>query len=347
MRVSVPRTRWWRAIDLGRMDLAIIAFAPMATLSALHLAVYQDRPWALLALLAVPLAVACRKRPMLAASALAIGALIMRAGYTGIGYSDQLDLSQAAAARAFQGLNPYGVALVDSGAPYSYGPLGLVWWAPGVATELAGCAGILGLLVWQRAWLTLAVWGSFPPFVFHSLSGINDASVGFLMAGSLLVARERPLLGAAGIAVAAAIKPYALAWVLPLAGYGGGAVLLVAGGASAILWSPLALWGLDAFVRSTLAVEGLRMQIAAGGAGLGGGSIDLPVVRWMAVPMAAASLLLARDWRVMVLTGSAVYFLFLFFSPWTSAGYWIALVPLVGLALEGARQHRDGAGPSV
>src|SRR5688572_19290745 len=89
--LTVP-WRWW----------GVIIFAPLASLSALHLAVYQDRPWALLTLLAVPLALRW-PAVMIAASAL------LMVGYAGTGYADQTDLGRAAWQSFLAGDSPYRI----------------------------------------------------------------------------------------------------------------------------------------------------------------------------------------------------------------------------------------------
>ncbi|MDQ3524077.1 MAG: hypothetical protein M3451_03370 [Chloroflexota bacterium] len=86
----------------------------------------------------------------------------MRFGFLFEGFSDQITVAQAAGARALGGLNPYGVGYAESsppGAPFPYGPLALLWWQPGPVVELVAAMGLLALLAWQRAFITLAVLG--------------------------------------------------------------------------------------------------------------------------------------------------------------------------------------------
>jgi len=239
-----------------------------------------------------------------------------------------MDLAHAATARVLVGLNPYG-SVVFNNISYPYGPLGLLWWQPGVVIEAGGAIASMLMLLTFRAWVTLAIAATFPFFVDLTFVGNNDYSVGFLMAVALLVAARYRKTGAGLLAAAAAIKPYAAAWYLPLIGYAGSTALVLLL-ATIVLWLPvLVIWTPAAFLESTLIVERLRRETTW----LTAGSIDIPVLRLAAIPLSFAGLFVRR-WHHMVLIGSATFFVFLFFSPWTSAGYWIALVPVTGIALE-------------
>ena len=50
-------------------------------------------------------------------------------------------------------------------------------------------------------------------------------------------------------------------------------------------------------------------------------------------PLAAAGLLVRR-WDHMVLLGSIVFCAYLFLDRWASLGYWLAVLPVAGVALE-------------
>jgi len=190
----------------------------------------------------------------------------------------------------------------------------------------------MALLAWARCWLTLAIFAALPPAVYYNVLGINDYSVGFLLALALVVMRRRRLLGVGLLAGAAAIKPYAAAWFLPAIGYTGIEGALVLAATSLALWAPvLFVWSPASYARSTENVEHLRQ--AVGPSGTASGAVDLPLLRWSAIPLEAIGLL-ARRWDHMVLTGALVFVVFLFFSPWTHWGYWIAVAPLIGLAIE-------------
>ena len=62
-------------------------------------------------------------------------------------------------------------------------------------------------------------------------------------------------------------------------------------------------------------------------------ALNLPLLRWLAVPIAIAGLWVRR-WEWAVLVGSAVFVIFLFLDFWASYSYWLAVLPISGLALE-------------
>jgi hypothetical protein len=312
----------------GRIDVAILLFALLGSVMAVGLAQFQGRPWALMALIAIPGALAFRQRPAMAALVLGTGSMLLRLGYVGIGSTDQIAVSHAAAARVFAGLSPYGVGYAETvppGAPFPYGPMGVIWWLPGPAVELVAAALVLGLLVRERAWITFGLYASVPFAVYLNLTGVNDYSVGLLIAVSLLMLRHQPMIGAAILAMAIALKPYAAAWFLPAIGFGGLGVAGVLVGASILLWSPLLFWGPATFVKSLDMARAIHPESE--------NALNLPLLRWLALPISAAGLL-ARRWEWMVLTGALGFVVFLFFDRWASLGYWVAVGPITGIALE-------------
>lgn len=317
--------RRWR---LSRYDLAAVLFAVPATLMAIGLATTQGRSTALIVIGISAASVAARRTPLLGAVLIATASVVLRLAYVGIGYSTQIDHARTAAERALSGLSPYGVLLPSATAlpePYTYGPLGLLWWQPGVAVEFAAAVGVMALLIWTRSWLTLALYAGLPFAVFLTTTGVNDYSPGFLIASALLVLKTHPLLGAGLLTVAGAIKPYAVAWFLPVIGYSGwgAAAVLLAG--TLVLWSPLIAWGPMGFLRSIQ----LHAQVHPEQAN----SLNLPLLRWLAVPIAAIGLTVRR-WDRMVLVGSVAFVVFLFLDRWASLGYWLAVMPIAGIALE-------------
>jgi hypothetical protein len=58
--------------------------------------------------------------------------------------------------------------------------------------------------------------------------------------------------------------------------------------------------------------------------------------------------LFVRRWSLAVLAGSAIFVIVLFFDTWASFGYWLAVVPITGIALESAVKgwRADNAGSS-
>ncbi len=315
-------------LGLGRIDVAIVAYSVMAALMAWGLTVAHGRPYALLALAPAALALAFRSRPMLAGTCIGLSATILRLAYVGIGYSTQIDNAQAAAARALDGLSPYGVgipAATTQPEPYLYGPIGLIWWQPGVVVELLAAVALTALLVRTRSWLTLALFSGLPFSIYLTTTGVNDYSPALLIAGGLLLLRTRPVLGACVLAVAAAIKPYAFAWFLPAMGFGGWPVAATLVGLTAMLWSPLIFWGPVSYLRSVQLHESAHPTQQ--------NALNLPVLRWVAVPLALLGLLVRR-WDHAVLLGSGVFVTYLFLDRWASLGYWLAVIPAAGIAIE-------------
>ena len=317
-----------RGVRITRFDLATVVFAIPASLMAIGLATVQGRPIAMIVVGMVAAIVAVRRQALLGAVLIALTSVVLRLAYVGIGYSTQVDNARSAAERAWNGLSPYGFLLPSATTPpepYVYGPLALVWWHPGVAVEFAAAVGVMAVLIWTRSWLTLSLYAGLPFAVFLTTTGVNDYSPGFLIASALLLLRTHRLLGAGLLAIAAAIKPYALAWFLPAVGYAGwmAAVALLA--ATVVLWSPLALWGPTSFLRSIQLQAQLHPDQA--------NALNLPLLRWLAVPFAVIGLIVRR-WDHMVLVGSIAFVIFLFLDRWASLGYWLAVMPIAGIALE-------------
>jgi hypothetical protein len=145
------------------------------------------------------------------------------------------------------------------------------------------------------------------------------------VAVALILLPRRPLIGAGTLAFAASLKPYAAAWFLPVIGFSGLSAGLVLVVATLILWSPLLVWGPLGFLRS--------MELARAARIVPQDAIDAPILRWLAVPIAAAGLLVRR-WEWMVLVGALTFVVFLFMDRWASLGYWVAVGPITGIALE-------------
>ena len=302
------------------------------------LATHLWNPWVLLIwLAAIPLSLRWPVPTIIAAS------LILRLGFVDRCCADQIIVSQSAWERVLSGLGPYGVgyaSAIPPGAPYPYGPLGIIWWLPGSVVEFVAAVAIMGILVWQRAFVTLAVFGLWQASIRPQWVGINDYSPGLLILIAMLALRSRPLVGAAVLAVAAALKPYAFAWFLPAVGFGGWGVAAGLLGATAVLWSPLLWWGGPATyfesVRMATALHLVQRD-----------ALNLPALRWLALPIALAGLWVRR-WEWSVLVGSAVFVVFLFLDFWASYGYWLAVLPISGVALESlARSAHRGKPPEI
>ena len=186
--------------------------------------------------------------------------------------------------------------------------------------------GIMAVLAWQRAFVTLAIFAVWPTWTRLTLAGMNDYSPSLLLLVGPDRDRNATSLGAATLAVAAALKPYAFAWFLPAIGYAGlrGAAVMVV--VTAVLWSPLFLWWggvpsfLDTVRRAALCTRSPMPSTCRCCDGL----------RYLLRSSAS----LTRRWDDMVVLGSAAFVIFLFLDHWASDGYWIAVIPILGIALE-------------
>lgn len=318
---------------------AIILWSLVTTPTVFHVAQVGDRWWALGALSSGPIAFVVRHRPVAAAAVLVIGATLLRLAFVGWTFSDPLEISAQASDRALAGFDPYGGFVYDQGrtaAVYPYGPLGLVTYRLGIPAEMLAVLGTSAVLIWQRAWLTLAFFNAWPQFLLAPAIGNNDFSVGFVLLGSLVLLPSRPKLAMALLAAAIAIKPYAAAWLLPGIGFAGASAGLIGLATSVICWFPvLFIWGPPSFAASVHALEATWNEQAT----LDHSSwafADVPFMRLLAFPIGLAGLLV-RSWRGVLLTGSLVFVVFLGFAPSAHAGYLGALIPVLGLALESPR----------
>ena len=303
----------------------VALFGLLAATTAFNAATVYHRREAWLALTVVPLALALRTRPVPVALLVMLGGLVLRLAYVGASETDQVAVAQAAARTAFAGGNPYGHGYAETippGAPYPYGPLGLVVWLPGIWVELAASIATMILVARSRAWLTLGLTAGSAMFASYPVFGVNDSTPGLLITAGLLVLRRRPFLGGVLLALAAGLKPYAFAWAPAAVAYGGLSTLVGGAMATALLWSPLLIWGPASFLRSVELAENLPHHEV--------NALNAPVVRLLAVPLAGLSLL-ARRWEWVVLSGAAVFAIVLFAGKWASAGYWLAVVPILGI----------------
>jgi hypothetical protein len=310
-----------------RAGLALFTLLATQPLTVL---IFLRTPLAIVAIGLVAIAARLRDRPLAVGLLILCASAVMRLGFPGIGYGDQIAVSHSALERVLAGGSPYGVGYPSTtppGAPFPYGPLALVWWLPGPATEFAAAIGIVAVLMKERAWLSAAFIAGWYPSVALSLVGVNDFSPSLLILVGLIGLRSHRVLGAGLLAIAAAIKPYAFAWYLPAVGYGGLSVLVVLLASTAILWSPLFLWwgGMSSFMET--------VRLAAKSHPDPGYSVNAPSLRWLAVPYLVLSLV-ARRWEDMVIFGSTAFVIFLFLDKWASNGYWVAVLPALGLALE-------------
>jgi hypothetical protein len=311
--------------------LALVRWVTLATFtilsgqSFLHLAAHHHSPIILAAW--PPLVLLALRWPLLS---IFMAAGLLRMGFSTVCCTDQIVVSQAAWERVVSGQGgPYGIGYASTDPPWSpfpYGPLALIWWLPGPSVELAAAVAVMGVLAWQRAMLTLAVFAVWEPSVWLNLVGVNDYSPGLLLLLAALALRWHPMFGSAILAVAAALKPYAFAWFLPVIGFGGAGAGVVLLAITAVLWSPLfLLWGgVGPFLETVRLAEHINRMPNA---------LNMPTLRWLAIAIAAAGLW-AKRWETAILIGSAAFVTFLFLDRWASYSYWMAILPASGLAIE-------------
>jgi hypothetical protein len=286
-------------------------------------------PAASLALVAIPAGLLLLRRPLLLGLVMAAASVYLRALYLGIPETcDQMAVSRAALGVIDGGGNPWGFGYAESvppGAPYPYGPLAAFTSLLGVPGEVAAMGAILVLLAWQRALLTLAFLGAWVAWIELGVCGINDQVPALLLLGGLLLLEKRRLSGALLVALSVGIKPYSFAWVPPLMGYGGLVVSLVLLGGVAVTWAPLLLWGPRSYLDSIEMARGIHPRSE--------NTLNMPALRILALPVAIAALLV-RSWSTAVLTGALIFMTVLFLDFWASFGYWLVVLPPVGIVLE-------------
>jgi hypothetical protein len=187
--------------------------------------------------------------------------------------SDVADVTTAAIRTMLRGWDPYGIGYIASrpvGASFPYGPVALLWYLPIFRdpTQIEslvslGLMGFFGVRAAQGRPLGLVVFALAPPLVLASVDGSNDTSAGLLILVALALAAKRPVLGAAALAVAVAFKPYALAWLPPLALWAGLPAVAAFAAASLVAWSPvLFVWGADKYLKSLVMAQQTHLRAA-------------------------------------------------------------------------------------
>ncbi len=329
---SLPRRGLDHVLGLPvASTVAYVAFTLMMLRTVDSLA--HRSPLYLLALLAIPAGWFLLRRPIALGLLLAASSIWIRMLYLGAPETcDQMIVSRAAMSVALGGGNPYGFGYAESvppGAPFPYGPLGLVTPVLGQVGEMLAFAAVAGILAWQRALFTLVFFGASLQWVELGACGMNDMVPALLVvSGLLLVERRRHVAGSLLVALSAGIKPYSFAWFPALIGYGGvttAIVLLVTAG---LAWLPVLFWGpfsyLDS-VKGAWVVQHRQVQ----------NTLDMPILRVLALPLALLSLLV-RSWEGMVLMGATIFVLMMTTDYWMSLGYWMVVLPPVGIVLERA-----------
>jgi hypothetical protein len=256
--------------------------------------------------------------------------------------SDVLTVVRAAMELALAGGNPYGHGFVESrppGAPYAYGPVALLWYLPSrtdpVQLELLVTYLTLGLLAARGRVLGLAVFATLPPLVAIASDGSNDSSAGLLILIALLLALRIPWLGAFALAVAAAFKLYALAWLPPLLVYGGLATLWPFLAGTLLTWGPaIVLWDAKNILASLQRAEAIHdnpyYSLASVAQRFGLPRTAYDVGRFVAGGLlAASSWIFVRSARSFVVVGTAAFLATLFLGWWSTYAYIAAIAPVI------------------
>jgi hypothetical protein len=260
------------------------------------------------------------------------------------GFSDVLVVSEAASREMLAGGNPYGHGYNESfppGAPFAYGPVALLWYLPSLddpaAMELMASLLVLAVLALRGRPLGLAVYAVTPAFVVAASDGSNDTTAGVLILVALLVAVRAPVAGAVLLAVAAAFKPYAVAWLIGLVAYAGAvAPLLAFLAASALLWLPALLaWGPESLLWSFRRADALHAQPYYSLAYAMGSPESVPREFWQALRIGAGallavlSLLLVRSATSLIIVGALIFGATLFLGWWSTFAYLAAVAPIL------------------
>jgi hypothetical protein len=187
--------------------------------------------------------------------------------------SDVSDVTSAAIATMLNGDNPYGFGYIVSRpawAPFPYGPVALLWYLPlfrdPATIELIVSVALMlyfGVRAARGRPVGLAIFALAPPLVLAAVDGSNDTSAGLLILAALVVAATRPAIGAVLLAVAVAFKPYAIAWLPPLAIWAGLTSLVAFAVASLVVWAPVLLvWGPGSYLRSLSMAHDVHLRQA-------------------------------------------------------------------------------------
>lgn len=270
--------------------------------------------------------------------------LALRAAAVGGGWSDVMLVTDAAMRTMLDGGTPYGIGYQESippGAPFAYGPVALLWYLPGLGgpgrlETLLTMLIVIVLAVRGRP-LGLALYATLPPLLVTATDGSNDTSAGVLILVALVVAQRAPVAGGALLAVAAAFKPYALAWLLPLLAYAGVAGPLTAflvGSLVAWGWAVIA-WGPRPIIDSLAQAEGVHAVPYYSLAWVSQDLWRMPETAWSVLRYALGLAVAIVGWfevrtaRSFVVAGCAVFLVTLFAGWWSTFAYLAALAPVV------------------
>lgn len=305
--------------------------------------------------------------PWLAVITLVAVGIVLRTNAVYGGFSDVMQVVQAAVRLATAGGNPYGHGYTESfppGAPYAYGPVALAWYWPAVANpkgfELLLACGMVAVLGLRGRVLGLAVYAVAAPLLVTAADGSNDTSAGIALLIALLVAQRSPIAGGFLLAVAAAFKPYAAAWLPPLMAYGGVVWPLLAFVlGSLVTWGPAAMWwGPSNILKSFREADAVHQTPYYSLGWVAGGANVMPEWMWQALRLGIGAVIAivgffqVRSARSFVVTGAVIYVATLFTGWWSTFAYLAALAPILcwhlddwaGLGHQRARWPGDPVG---
>jgi hypothetical protein len=278
-----------------------------------------------------------------------VAGVTVRLVMVGASSSDALIVTAAAIERVLSGASPWGVgypASVPPGAPFPYGPIAILWYLPArglpVAMEMAASTVILVLLGIRGRPVGLAIFAFAPMLTVLATDGSNDTSAGLLLLGAILVLQRSRLWGGVALAIAAAFKVYALAWLPALLWFGRLPALIGFVLASLVVWLPAFLaWGPGAFLESFSMSQRIHPQAyyslgyALRGIGL---RVDPELIDRFRLVLAAAVTVVGAAWarsgRGLVVAGLAVFVVTLFGGWWATFAYLAAIAPMVSWHLE-------------
>ena len=262
----------------------------------------------------------------------------------GKAFSDVLTVTKAAIDQMLSGGNPYGHGFAESnppGAPFAYGPLALLWYLPVKSEpyrlELAISILLLAVLALRGRMLGLAIFATLPPLIVTAADGSNDTSAGLLLLIALLLAPRIPWAGSVALGVAAAFKPYALAWLVPLVPYAGFSVLIPFAAATIVTWGPaLLIWGPDNILWSLRQADAIHrtayyaLAYAIGEQRYGSRRTVFSVLRFVAGGLLASlTFSMVRSSRGFIVAGVAIFLATLFLGWWSTFAYVAAIAPIL------------------
>jgi hypothetical protein len=330
-------------------DAARVGPARLALLIGIVLAAQDNtnRPLGVVILLGLAVVLALSLRwdlGVVVLVALAVAGVAMRLDLLHAGTSDVLTVTRSAIETVVAGGNPYGIGFASSvppGAPFPYGPLALAWYLPFQGdprlVETAVSFLVLLLLAARGRPLGLAIYALALPLLLTASDGSNDTSGGLLLLAALVVLPRNPLGGGALLALAAAFKPYAAAWLVPLVVWEPVAGLMGFVVVSLIVWAPVYLvWGVPAFLDSlgrSQSIHGAPYYSLGAwlSSVLGGVSeVWLDRLRYvLGALMAVATVPFVRSGRAVIVAGLLIYLVTLYTGYWSTFAYLASIAPIV------------------